>query len=115
MKKLYYCEDQEEFYWVTQTPKTIKIEWITKYNCDSEKTELDQNVRYKTLNIRKNKEKRHCLAQNNEEGILIYANQDGIPFYLEPATMTDITSNIATCVQWGISTKYYEDLNNNLA
>lgn len=43
MKKLYYEEDNGEFYWVKETNKTFTIEWVAKYNCDGG-TLLDHNV-----------------------------------------------------------------------
>ena len=46
MKKLYYEEENGEFYWVKETRKGFTIEWVAKYNCDSEKTPLDQNVKW---------------------------------------------------------------------
>jgi hypothetical protein len=107
-RKLYYCEEQREFYWVKQTHKTIKVEWVEKLSCDG--SELDQNVRYKILTIRKEKERRHCLNQNDECGILIYANQDGQPFFLEPANINHINKEIKSCEEWGVSSQYYKNL-----
>jgi len=111
MKKLYYEEDNGEFYWVKETPKTFTIEWVAKFNCDSEKTPLDQNVKWgNTLNVSKDKNRKHCLSSYDEEHICVYPFQNGQPFYLEPATMKHITSEIADCVKWGVSTAYYEGL-----
>jgi len=110
-ERLYYDEDGGEFYWVKETPNTFTINWVAKYNCDSEKTPLDQNVRWgKTMRVSKNIAGRHCLKSYDDEYILIYPNQAGVPFYLEPATMTHITSEIASCLMWGVSSDYYEDL-----
>src|SRR3990167_2616311 len=92
MKKLYYEEDNGEFYWVKETSKTFLIEWVAKFNCDSEKTPLNQNVKWgDTLKVSKEKNRKHCLSSYNDEYILIYPFQAGKPFYLEPATMTHIT------------------------
>jgi len=100
MKKLYYKEENGEFYWVKETLKTFTIEWVVKYNCDSEKTPLDQNVKWdKTLKVSKEKNRKHCLNSYDDKHICIYPFQAGIPFYLEPATMTHITSEIANCLQ----------------
>ncbi|MFH2109496.1 MAG: hypothetical protein ABII16_03545 [Patescibacteria group bacterium] len=110
MNKLYYCKDEGQFYLVKQTPKTIKIDWITKFNCDSEKTELDQKVKWKNLVVKKDNSNKHCLKKNNETGILIYPFQAGLPFYLEPATIKDIDKEIADCVKWGVSSEYYKNL-----
>ena len=110
-KRLFYCEDEGNFYWIKQTPKQIKIEWVAKYNCDSQKTPLDQRVRWKELTVSiSGKNKKHCLKEFEEDYILIYPYQAGIPFELELATMTHITSEIAECVRWGVSSEYYENL-----
>lgn len=110
-KKLYYEEDNGEFYWITETPKTFLIEWVAKYSCNSEKTPLDQNVRWgKTFKVSKEKNRQHCLKSFDDEHILIYPFQAGTPFYLEPATMAHITSEIADCVAWGVLSKFYSDL-----
>ena len=107
-EKLYYDEDKGQFYWVRQTPKMIFIKWVEHKNCDG--SLLDQNVDYKELVVRKNNSGKHCLKENDEEGILIYPYRDGQPFYLEPATITHIISEIADCVLWGVSSEYYENL-----
>ena len=109
-KRLFYEEENGEFYWITETDKTLKIEWVAKFNCDSEKTPLDQNVDYKELKVGKEKNRRHCLSLNEPDTKCVYPDQNGKPFYLEIATMTHITSEIATCVQWGVSSQYYQDL-----
>jgi len=58
MKKLYYEEDERVFYFVTQTPKTIKIDWVVKLSCDG--SELDQKVRWKNLVVKKDNLGKHC-------------------------------------------------------
>ena len=90
VKKIYYCEDEGEFYEVKKTPKTIVIDWIPYLNCDG--SELDQNVRWKNLKIRKGG--RHPIKQNDEDGILIYPYQGGQPFFLTPATQKDFDKGI---------------------
>jgi len=70
MKKLYYKEENGEFYWVKET-----------------------------LKVSKEKNRKHCLNSYDDKHICIYPFQAGIPFYLEPATMTHITSEIANCLQ----------------
>ena len=111
MKKLYYEEENGEFYNITETPKTFTIEWVAKYNCDSEKTPLDQNVKWgNVLKVSKENNGKHCLNSYDEEHICIYPFQAGTPFYLEPATMAHITSEIADCVKWGVSSEYYQKL-----
>ena len=111
MKKLYYEEDNGEFYWVKETPKGFTIEWVAKFNCDSQKTPLDQNVKWgNILKVSKEKNRKHCLKSFDGEHILIYPFQAGTPFYLEPATKTHITSEISDCVKWGVSSQYYQDL-----
>ena len=111
MKKLYYEEDNGEFYWITETPKRFLIEWVAKYNCDNEKTPLDQNVKWgNVLKVSKDKNRIHCLKSYDDEHILIYPFQARTPFFLEPASMTHITSEIANCVVWGVSSDYYENL-----
>ena len=109
-KKLYYEEENGEFYWITETLKTFLIEWVAKYNCDSDKTPLDQNVKWgNTLKVFKNKNGKHCLSNYDEEHIRIYPFQNG-QLYLEPATMAHITSEIVDCIKWGVSADYYENL-----
>ena len=109
--KLYYEEENGEFYLVKETPKGFTIEWVAKYNCDSEKTLLDQNVKWgNILKVSKEKNRKHCLKSYDDDHILIYPFQAGTPFYLEPATMSHITSEIAKCLQWGVSSNYYDNL-----
>lgn len=108
MKKLYYEEDESEFYFVKQTPKTIKIDWVVNLNCDG--SELDQNVRWKNLIVKKDNSGKHCLKENDEERTLIYPFRGGNPFYLKLATMSHITSEIVECENWGVSSNYYENL-----
>ena len=108
--KLYYEAEEGEFYWVKETPKTFSIDWVEKNNCDSKKTPLDQNVRWKNLKVSKEKNRQHCLRDYDEKSILIYPFQAGQPFYLELATETHIHDEIQDCIKWGVSTKYYDDL-----
>ena len=115
MKKiLYYEEDEGEFYWVKETPKTFIIDWVEKVNCDSQKTSLDQNVRWKNLKVSKEKNRKHCLKDVGEnfngKTLLIYPFQAGQPFYLEQATKEHIDKEIKSCIKWGISSQYYQDL-----
>lgn len=111
MKRLFYCEEEGSFYWVKETPKQIKIEWIPKYNCDSEKTPLDQRVRWKKLIVSTcGKNRKHCLKEFEDNYILVYPYQAGIPFCLELATMKHIINEISVCVAWGISSEYYKNL-----
>lgn len=113
MKKLYYEEENGEFYWVKETPKGFTIEWVAKYNCDGEKTPLDQNVKWgKILKVSKEKNRKHCLSSYDEEHICVYPFQSGKPFYLEPATKEHIDGEIEYCKKWGVSSIYYEELLN---
>jgi hypothetical protein len=107
-KNLYYEEEFGNFYWVKQTPKTIFIEWIPHLSCDG--SELDQNVKYKELIIKKDNSGKHCLKENNENEILIYPYRSGMPFYLEPAKIKHINKEIDICEKWGISPQYYKNL-----
>jgi hypothetical protein len=110
-KRLFYCEDEGNFYWVKESPKQIKIEWVAKYNCDSEKTQLDQNVRWKELVVSTcGKNRKHCLKEFEDNYILIYPNQSGIPFALELATQKNIQKEIDDCKKWGVSDEFYQDL-----
>ena len=110
MKKLYYEEDNGEFYWVKETPKGFVIEWVAKFNCDGEKTPLDQNVKWgNTLKVSK-KNSKHCLKSFSDEHILIYPFQSGQPFYLTLAKEEDLENEIKDCKKWGISSQYYQDL-----
>ena len=109
--ELYYEEYEREFYWVKETDKTILIDWAEKNSCDNEKTPLDFNVRWKSLKVFKNNKGLHCFKGKDEYGgILVYPNRSGQPFYLIPATIDNITSEIADCVKWGVSSDYYEKL-----
>lgn len=107
-KNLYYDEDGGNFYWVKQTPKMIFIEWIEHKNCDG--SLLDQNVDYKELIIKKDNSGKHCLKENNEDGILIYPYRSGKPFYLVPAKIEHINSEISDCEKWGVSSQFYKNL-----
>ena len=109
-KRLFYEKENGEFYWITETPKMLNIEWVAKFNCDSEKTPLDQNVDYKELKVGKEKNRRHCLSLNEPDTKCIYPNQNGQPFYLTLATMADIDSEIKSCNHFGISAEYYTNL-----
>lgn len=105
-KELYYCEEKGTFYWVKQTAKTIFIEWIEHKNCDG--SLLDQNVKYRELKVSKDNSKgKHCLKQNDEDGILIYPFRNGQPFFLERATIEHINKEIKDCENWGVSDQYY--------
>jgi len=109
-KKLYYCEDQGEFYNITETPKTFLIEWVA-----SGKTPLNHNVKWgDILRVPKENKGRHCLKSYDKKHILIYPFQAGTPFYLEPATKEHVASEIADCLRWGVSTDYYKNLINKL-
>ena len=111
MRKLYYEEENGEFYWVKETLKTFTIEWVAKFNCDSEKTPLDQNVKWgNILKVSKEKNKKHCLSSYDDEHICIYPFQNGQPFYLEPDTKTLSTNKISHCVISCVSSQYYQDL-----
>lgn len=109
-KKLYYEEEEGKFYWVKETPKGFTIDWVEQVNCDNEKTPLDQNVRWKNLKVSKNKNRKHCLRSYDDFHILVYPNQAGQPFYLVPADEIHINNEIKSCIKWGVSTKYYDDL-----
>ena len=50
-RKLYFEEDEREFYWVKETPKTFLIDWVEKLSADG--TPLDQNVKWKNLKVSK--------------------------------------------------------------
>lgn len=110
MEKLFYEDEEGEFYWVKETPKTIIIDWVEHLQSDG--TPLDQNVRWKNLKAKKVQTHigGHPIKQNDEDGILIYPFQAGQPFYLKPATKEAIESEIADCKKWGVSNKYYQDL-----
>jgi len=108
--RLFYEEKNGQFFWITETPKMLKIEWVAKFSCDSGKTPLDQNVDYKELKVRKEKERRHYLSLNEPDTKCVYPNQNGQPFYLELATMAHINSEIVHCEHWGVSSKYYQEL-----
>ena len=109
-KRLFYEEENGEFYWVTETSKMLNIKWVAHFNCDSNKTPLDQNVDYKELKVSIEKNRRHCLSLNEPDIKCIYPDQNGHPFYLTLATMADINSEITECKEWGTSSQYYQDL-----
>lgn len=64
-KRIFYENEERNFYWVTETPKQIKIDWIPKLQTDG--TPLDQNVRWKNLIVGKEKNKKHCLSLFEED------------------------------------------------
>lgn len=110
-KKLYYEEEHGAFYHVIETNKTFVIEWVAKFNCDSQKTPLDQNVRWgKYLKVFKEKNRTHRLKSFDDNHILIYPFQAGQPFSLELATKKDIDKEIKSCEKWGVSSAYYQNL-----
>lgn len=113
MKKLYFSNSEynQGFFWVSETPKTIKIEWVKNFNCDG--SELDQNIRHKKLTVKKdNGRSRHCLKdyEAGDKEFLIYPDRSGQPFYLRPATIEDINREIKDCEGWGVGSQYYSDL-----
>jgi hypothetical protein len=107
-KNLYYCEGN--FYWLKETPKMIFIKWIPHYNVDG--TELDQNVDFKELKIRKDNTSKHCLKdwQEGDKEFLVYPWRSGKPYYFEPATIEHLNKEIADCEKWGVSSQYYKNL-----
>ena len=119
MKKLYYCEEEGEFYFITKRPKSILIEWAENkkpqsYNSDGEILSyytLDQNVKYKKLIVNTcGKNKYHCLRIYNKDYILLYPYQNGQPFCLEPAKIEDIEFEIKLCKKWGLKHDYEDNL-----
>lgn len=111
-KRLFYEEDEREFYWVTETPKQIKIDWVEKLQTDG--TPLDQNVRWKNLVVNKEKNRKHCLSLFEEDVICVYPFQAGQPFYLTLAVAEDFDKEILDCKSWGVSADYYQKLASNL-
>ena len=107
-KNLYYCD--RNFYWLKETPKMIFIEWIPHYNAD--KTELDQNVDFKELKIKKDNTSKHCLKDWNEgdKEFLIYPWRSGETYCFEPATIDHLDNEIKDCEKWGVSGQYYKNL-----
>jgi len=106
-KNLYY--NNRNYYWVKITPKKIFVEWIPRYSGD---TELDQNVDYKELTIKKDNTSKHCLKDycEGDKELLIYPYRSGTPFYLEPATIEHLKKEIKYCEDWGVSSQYYKNL-----
>lgn len=110
MKKLYYESDEREFYFVTESPKNIKIEWIEKVSGDNF---LDQNVRWdKKMVIKKdNSKSKHCYKGTDSfGGILVYPYRNGQPFYLIPASYDEIEIEIEDYKKLGLSCEYYKKL-----
>jgi len=119
MKKLYFNSKEKEFYFVTKRPKSILIEWAenkqpSTWNSDGEVIEwhtLDFNVRWKKLIVSTcGKNKNHCLREYDEDNIWLYPFQEGLPFYLKPATDEDINTEIEYHKSSEVSCKYYENL-----
>lgn len=107
-RRLFYENKEREFYWVTETDKQIKIDWAEKLQTDG--TPLDQNVRWKNLVVKKDKNKTHCLSVFNDYEICVYPYQAGQPFYLDLATKADLNDEIYDCKKWGVSDSYYQNL-----
>ena len=107
-KDLYYCD--RDFYWLKETPKMIFIEWIPHYNCDN--TELDQNVDFKELKVRKDNSSKHCLKgwKEGDKEFLIYPWRSGKPYEFKPATIEHLNKEIKNCEKWGVSGNYYKNL-----
>jgi len=113
MKKLFYCEEEGNFYWVTDRDKTILIEWHPEYSGEDQ---LDQGVMYKKLVVtKKAKVGGHPIEEYTDTTLLIYPYQAGQPFYLERATMEHIKKEIELCDKYGVGHKYYEDLKQYIA
>jgi len=119
MKKLYYNKEESNFYWVTKRPKSLLIEWVVNkfpetWNHKGEVIEwcvLDQSVRWEKLTVSTcGKNRKHSLKHYQEDFIIIYPNQAGIPFVLEPATREDVENEIIGCKKWGVGDKYYVNL-----
>lgn len=112
MKNLnvYYCEDEGNFYFVKETDKTFKINWIEHKSCDG--SLLDQRVKNKELIVKKDNQGKHCLKdwQRGDRELLIYPNRSGAPFYLEPIKIEHINKEIDCCEKWGVSPQYYKNL-----
>ena len=106
-KNLYH--NNGNFYWVKITPKMIFVEWIPHYSGD---IELDQNIDYKELKIKKDNNSKHCLKDYSEgdKELLVYPDRAGKPFYLEPATIKHLEKEIESCEGWGLSSQYYKNL-----
>jgi hypothetical protein len=93
--RLFYCEKEGNFYWIKETKSQLKIDWVIKRNCDSEKTLLDQNVRWSNLKVSTmGKNRNHCLKEFEKDYILIYPYQNGQPFSLKLATKDEIQNKM---------------------
>ena len=128
MKKLYYNENEGQFYLVTKRPKTILIEWVeykTPQTYDSNGEVIEWFYHDITVNWDNDfvegkgmvvstcgKNKCHCLRKYEDDYILIYPYQAGLPFELRLATKRDIQKEI--CRDDVSKKKYYERLCNLL-
>lgn len=93
-----YC-----FYFVTETPKTVKVEWVPH-------DDLDQNVVEKKIICKKDNRCQHCLKTFDNGNFVIYPYRNGQPFILEETKLEHIEKEIDSCKEWGVSTDYYEKL-----
>lgn len=124
MKKLFYNEDEQEFYFVTKRPKSILIEWVEHktpqtYNGNGEiigwfyhdySVKWDNDfVKGKGMIVNTDgKNRKHCLAEHKDDYILVYPYQAGQPFCLETATKEDIKKEMEYHVE--SSEDYYKEL-----
>ena len=122
MKRLYYEDNEHQFYFVTKRPKSIKIEWAEyktpqTYNGNGDVIDWfyhDFSVKWDNDFVSGNgmtistdcKNRKHCLKEYEDDYILIYPYQAGQPFCLKPATKKDIEKEIADS---SISSESYYD------
>ncbi|RPJ58238.1 MAG: hypothetical protein EHM12_08115 [Dehalococcoidia bacterium] len=110
MKKIYYCEDEREFYTMSIIKNNIVIDWIKNDNFGEQ---LDQNVKWVDslpFKINLNRNSKHCIKHVEDDEILLYPFQAGEPFYLRLATIDDIKREIEDCKKWSVSSQYYEKI-----
>lgn len=124
MKKLYYNSEESEFYFVTKRAKTIIIQWATckvpvGYNYEGNVvgySVMSSNVKWKKDFVDGNgmvvnicgKNTNYCLKEYSDDYILIYPYQDGQPFALKPATVSDIKKQINFEYSPEINDYYYK-------
>ena len=114
MNKIYYNSDEGNFYSVVRTPKTLVIDLIKEI--DGIKL-AEIGTIYKNqlpFIIYTNKRSKHCLRYDTPDEVLVYPFQNGQPFFLTKATVKDFDCEILSCIDWGVSTKFYEALKKHL-
>ena len=112
--QIYYNVDEGNFYSIVRTRKTLVIDLIKEIDgitLSEIGTIYDNQLPFI---IYTNKRSKHCLRYDTPDEVLVYPYQNGQPFFLRKATVKDVDGEILSCLDWGVSTKFYEALRKHL-